>query len=110
MKNISVSVEVSLCGEMEIWCREGICLIAVVKLIVRWLNLLSDKLWWYQYTTGNDMSAVFFLMFELSITASYGDHRGEGSFGTPLLWQWQHSCLMSQGQSILLGDMDLQAK
>ena len=49
-------------------------------------------------------------MFTLSIIASYGDHGGEGSFGSPLLWQWQHSCLLSQGQSVLLGDVDLQVR
>lgn len=63
--------------------------------------------------TCNGMSAVIFLgciMFTLFVVASYGDRRGEGSFGIPLLWQWQRPCLLSQGQSVLLGDVDLQVR
>lgn len=59
------------------------------------------------------MSAVIFvgcIRFKLSVTASYSDHRREGSFGTPLLWQWHHACLLSQGQSRLFGDVDLQGR
>lgn len=49
-------------------------------------------------------------MFALFVVASYGDRGGEGSFGSPFLWQWQRPCLLSRGQSVLLGDVDLQVR